>query len=326
MASNTKAFIATSIAKLHEEGQLDMDAPVRTYLPWFTLYDEYVSAHTTVRDLLCHRVGLGTFSGDVVWYKSDLTAEQVIRQIRHLPQAYEFRAGYGYSNLMFITAGEVIRAVTGDSWDAYVRTQFLDPLGMTRTQTTVSKLASITNVATPHISRNDNQPIPWANWDNMGAAGGIVSSVSDMLRWLELQMNLGVYGEKRLFAASVPATCWRPHNPLGGSQNFSSAGLGWFLQSREGRRIVSHGGGYDGMYSQVMMAPDEQLGIVVLTNGMTGLSAALSNYIMDTYSWAFHRRLAGTGNRKGGAKHKRLERTPRRTRTTSQARYHPHCG
>lgn len=108
IASNTKAFVSTSIAMLDEEGKLDFDDPVKKYLPFFALYDEYAAEHATVRDLLCHRLGLGTFSGDVVWYKSQYTAEEVVRRAK----AYEFRAGYGYSNLMFIAAGEVIRAAT----------------------------------------------------------------------------------------------------------------------------------------------------------------------------------------------------------------------
>jgi CubicO group peptidase (beta-lactamase class C family) len=154
IASNTKAFISTSILKLHEEGKLDINKPVRDYLPYFALYDEYVSSHMMVRDLLCHRAGLGTFSGDFMWYKSDLPAESVIRRISHLPQAYEFRAGYGYTNLMFITAGEVIKAVTGQSWAAYVHENFLEPLGMDRTQTTVSTLIKMDNVASsPHSQR-----------------------------------------------------------------------------------------------------------------------------------------------------------------------------
>ncbi len=283
IASNTKAFVSSSIVKLHLEGKLDLDAPVQQYLPEFQLYDPYVSAHIRVRDLLCHRAGLGTFSGDVVWYKSALPADAVIRQIRHLPQAYEFRAGYGYSNLMFITAGEVIKAVTGQPWDAYVHEQFLLPLGMKRTQTSVTPLAKMDNVATPHISRHNNQPIPYANWDNMGAAGGIVSSAQDMLLWVQAQLQQGQVDDTRIFPESLTETCWRPHTPIGGSKTFNSAGLGWFLQSTDGQRVVSHGGGYDGMYSQVKMLPDQQLGIVILTNGMTGLAGALSTFITDTY-------------------------------------------
>lgn len=283
IASNTKAFVSTSIVKLHMEGQLDLDAPVRDYLPYFQVYDEYVSNHMLVRDLLCHRAGLGTFSGDVIWYKSALSAEQVIKQIQHLPQAYEWRAGYGYSNLMFITAGEVIRAVTGQSWDQYVRENFLEPLDMSRTQTSVTPLAALDNVATPHLTRNNNQAIPYVNWDNMGAAGGVVSSAQDMLKWMNLQMNDGQLGDQEIFPAKLTATTWRPHNPLAGGTSFTSAGLGWFLRMREGHRLVNHGGGYDGMYSQVMMAPDQKLGVVVLTNSMTGLSSALANYIINTY-------------------------------------------
>lgn len=283
IASNTKAFVSTSIVKLHEEGKLDINKPVRDYLPYFQLYDEYVSSHMMVRDLLCHRAGLGTFSGDFMWYKSDLPAESVLRRIHHLPQAYEFRAGYGYTNLMFITAGEVIKAVTDQTWAEYVQANFLTPLGMTRTQTTVSNLANMDNVATPHLTRNDNETIPYVNWDNMGAAGGIVSSASDMLRWMKLQMNKGQKDKQSIFPENVTNSTWRPHNPLRGGANPTAAGLGWFVSSLDGHLIVNHGGGYDGMYSQVKMAPDDQLGVVVLTNSMTGLSSTLANYIINTY-------------------------------------------
>ena len=279
IASNTKAFISTSIVKLHLEGKLDLDAPVRDYLPYFAVYDEYVSQHMIVRDLLCHRAGLGTFSGDVIWYKSALSAEQVVRQVQHVPQAYEWRAGYGYSNLMFITAGEVIQAVTGQSWDEYVRENFLNPLDMSRTQTSVTPLAEMDNVATPHLTRHDNQPIPYVNWDNMGAAGGIISSVSDMLKWIDAQLA----GGQDIFPSEVTNYTWRPHNALGNYKNFSSAGLGWFLRSTDGHAVIGHGGGYDGMYSRVVMVPDENLGVVILTNSMTGLSSTLGSYIVDTY-------------------------------------------
>lgn len=283
IASNTKAFISTAIVKLHLEGKLDLDAPVRTYLPTFAVYDEYVSAHMIVRDLLCHRAGLGTFSGDVIWYKSALSADQVVQQVRHVPQAYEWRAGYGYSNLMFITAGEVIKAVTGQSWDEYVREHFLTPLGMDRTQTSVTPLRNMPNVATPHITRDDNAPIAYANWDNMGAAGGIVSSASDMLKWMGAQLAGGQTDDGEIFPKNLTNTTWRPHNALGNYKSFSSAALGWFLRSTNGHTIVSHGGGYDGMYSRVALVPDQNLGVVVLTNSMTGLSSAVGNYIINSY-------------------------------------------
>ncbi|MEM7573269.1 MAG: serine hydrolase [Bacteroidota bacterium] len=282
IASNTKAFIATAIAKLHEEGQLDLDEPVQTYLPYFQLYDEYVSQHTTVRDLLCHRVGLGTFSGDAIWYKSEKTAEEIVRQIRHLPQAYEWRGGYGYTNLMFITAGEVIRAVTGKSWAEYVRDNFLGPLAMERTQTSVTPLSDMDNVATPHISHRNNLPIGMAPWEASGAAGGLISSTDDMLKWLGAQLDFRRSEERGIFPAAARNTCMRPHNVIGGS-NFYSAGLGWFMYRHGGEFIVTHGGGYDGMYSSVILIPEQEIGIVVLSNSMTGVASALARYIRDTY-------------------------------------------
>lgn len=281
IASNSKAFISTSLTKLHVEGKLDLDAPVQTYLPYFQLYDPYVSSHTTVRDLLCHRVGLGTFSGDAIWYKSEKSAEDIIRQIKHLPQAYGWRAGYGYTNLMFITAGEVIRSVTGQSWAEYVKSNFFGPLSMDRTQTSVKPLAKMDNVATPHVTHRNNMPLEMAPWEASGAAGGIISSTDDMLKWLQAQLQEGTVGGKEVFPSKVLDQTFKVHNAYGGQLSFSSTGLGWFIYEREGKAVVTHGGGYDGMYSRVIMIPELELGIVVLTNSMTGLSSTLGSRIRD---------------------------------------------
>ena len=123
IASNSKAFTSAIIGMLVQEGKLAWDDKVQKYLPYFAVYDDWVSEHTTIRDLLSHRIGLGTFSGDNIWYKSDQTAEAMIKNIKYVPQAYEFRAGYGYSNLMYITAGELIRTVTGKTWGENVEVQ-----------------------------------------------------------------------------------------------------------------------------------------------------------------------------------------------------------
>ncbi|MEL6590618.1 MAG: serine hydrolase [Bacteroidota bacterium] len=293
IASNTKAFIGTALSMLVEEGKLSWQDKVRDHLPYFALYDPYVSENVRVEDLLCHRVGLGTFSGDVIWYKSDYTAEEVVKRIRHVPQAYGFRDGYGYSNLMFITAGELIRAVSGQSWAEYIQAHILTPLQMQRTQTSVSPLAKMENVATPHKPvAGKNQAIPYANWDNMGAAGGIISSAADMSQWLLLQLNEGVRRGDTMFREAAQYNMWHPHNSLYVSPgykaryphtNFRGYGLGWSLSDYHGHKVVAHGGGYDGMYSRVMMVPDAELGIVILTNSMKGISTYLANYITDQY-------------------------------------------
>jgi len=293
IASNSKAFVASCIAKLVEEGKLSWKDKVRTYLPYFSLYgDESVSSMVTIEDLLCHRVGLGTFSGDVIWYKSEKTPEEIIKQAAYVPKAFEFRDGWGYSNLMFITAGEVIKRVTGSPWEDYVKMHFIQPLGMKNTVISVSDLND--NIATPHKPTIDRGTIVsnWANWDAPSAAGGIISTVNDLSKWMMMNLNRGTWEGKQYIDKEQQNLLWTPHNSFKLSEeakeslpgrHFSGYGLGWSLMDYHGTMIVSHGGGYDGMYSRVMMIPDLKLGIVVLTNSMEGISTPLAYYIANQY-------------------------------------------
>ena len=293
IASNTKAFVASALATLVSEGKLTWDDKVVDHLPYFKLYDAYSTSETTIRDLLCHRVGLGTFSGDAIWYKSNFSAEEVIRRIQYVPQAYSFRAGYGYSNLMFITAGEVIRAVTGQSWAEYVNEKFIEPLDMDRTITSVNQIKNGDNIATPHKPDNDkNLPIAWVDWDNMGAAGGIISSVNDMSKWIMMNLNNGALGEDTLLEREQQNILWTPHNNFVLNEeskknipgrHFTGYGLGWGLYDYYGRMVVTHSGGYDGMYSRVAMIPDENLGIVILTNSMSGITFPLTMKLINDF-------------------------------------------
>jgi CubicO group peptidase (beta-lactamase class C family) len=293
IASNTKAFVASGLGVLHQRGSLSLDDKVHHYIPEFQLYDSYASDEATIRDLLCHRVGLDTYSGDVIWYKSDFSAAEVMEKIRYVPQKYSFRAGYGYTNLMFITAGELIREVTGKPWDAFVKETFLKPLGMDRTITSTKDLDKMGNYAIPHKPvGEDNIPIGWVNWDNMGAAGGIISSSDDMAKWLIFQLEDGIWKNDTILDPNVQNILWTPHNNYTVSldarernpgTNFSGYGLGWGVSDYFGNRMITHGGGYDGMYSQVAMIPEIDLGIVILTNTMKGIATPLRYYIINQF-------------------------------------------
>jgi len=292
IASNSKAFTSALIAMLVQEGKLNWDDKVQKYLPYFELYDSYASRETTIKDLLCHRVGLGTFSGDFIWYKSDLNSEEIIKRLKYLPFKFDFRDGFGYSNVMYITAGEVIKKVTGKTWGENLQERILNPVNMDRTVFSLSKLDEKGNFAIPHAFENyKNIPIPFVNWEEVGALGGIISSVNDMGNWMIFNMNNGITGTDTLLMPSSRNLIWKMHNtynvdltkPNINKTHFRGYGLGWALEDFQGKMKVSHSGGYDGMISLVTMIPDEKLGIVVLSNGMNPPTTAVTNYAINAF-------------------------------------------
>lgn len=294
IASNTKAFTAAGLAILVDEGKLSWDDRVHDYLPWFQLSDPLATADLRVKDLLCHRSGLGTFSGDLLWWGTSYTPRELLERARQLPPAGPFRAHYGYSNLMFLAAGEMIQVVSGQTWAEFTQSRLLSPVGMNRSLVSTTQLANVDNVATPHKTLSDASVVlEWMNWDSMAAAGGVISSANDMSRWLLVQLSQGELASgEPLFSPDQAHEMWQPQMIIpisrsasgrAPSTHFKAYGLGWSLSDYHGRKLVGHGGGYDGMYSRVLMVPQEQLGVVVLTNSMTGITNTLAYGIVDSY-------------------------------------------
>jgi CubicO group peptidase (beta-lactamase class C family) len=294
IASNTKAFTAASLSILVDERKVTWDDRVCDYLPYFRLYDPYVTEEMRIRDLLCHRSGLGTFSGDLLWYETPYTAEEVVKRARYLKPAFGFRSGYGYSNIMFMVAGEIISAVTGKRWEDFVKERIFNPLGMQVTHVGTSKLKNYENVATPHYvtSEGETLTISYTSSDVIASAGGINSNVSEMSHWLIMLLNNGVFENTRILSEDQIWEMWKQHTVIPVSKStkelfptthFNSYGLGWGLSDYHGYKIVSHGGGLDGMISRVAMVPEINLGLVVLTNSINSLPSALAYKIIDTY-------------------------------------------
>lgn len=293
IASNTKAFVAASMAILVDEGKISWDDPVRKYLPWFTLYDPYVSENITIRDLLCHRAGFKTFSGDLLWNSTSYSREEIIRRARFLKPEYGFRAHYGYSNLMFLTAGEIIPVVTGQTMDEFFQERFFTPLEMKTTNTSIKKHKDVDNLAIPHDKYNGKVgTVKYISWDNIAAAGGINSTANDMSKWLLLQLNGGKHKGKTIFSKTSQDEMWSPQmvNTLSGtdkyffpSKHFSLYGMGWELFDYHGKKVVTHSGGLDGMISQTAMMPEEKLGFVILTNSLNYLPYFMMYTIFDIF-------------------------------------------
>jgi len=298
VASNTKAFTSAALAVLVDEGKIDWQDKVVQHIPWFQLYDPYVTANMTIRDLLCHRSGLATFSGDLVWYGSVWSRQEVIRRARYLKPVFGFREKYGYSNIMFLTAGEIIPAVTGTNWDDFIKEHFFIPLGMIRTIISTNDLPKFRNVATAHtdITAPDGSktviPIEYLNWDNIAPAGSIISCVDDMAQWLILQLNRGIYKGDTLFSPARSREMWaantvqdisRFSETYMPSTTFRAYGLGWGINNYKGHKIVGHSGGYDGMISYTCLVPDINLGFVILTNKNSSLYYAMMMTTLDAF-------------------------------------------
>ena len=293
IASNSKAFTSASLAILVDDGKIEWDDKVTEYLPWFELYDPFVTEQMTVRDLLCHRTGLVTFSGDLIWYGTTHSREEIVRRAKHLQPHFGFREHFGYSNIMYLAAGLVVEEASGMSWDDFVKEHFFEPLGMDRTITSTNDLEGMENVAMPHNDVDGkNIRIDYLNWDNVAPAGSMISSVSDLTNWMKLQLNQGTLDGKEYFSKEQSVQMLAPHTIDHGDdygrgmrpgQHFNMYGLGWALMDYHGYKVVSHGGGYDGMISKTVLVPELNLGFVILTNNINYMPSALMYQILDAY-------------------------------------------
>lgn len=302
IASNSKAFTSALLAMLVDEGKITWDDPVIKHLPGFQMSDPYVTREMTIRDLLTHRSGMGLGAGDLMWWPTtNFTRTEIVEHIRYLKPATSFRSRYAYDNVLYLVAGEVIRAVTGKTWEENVKERIFVPLGMNTSNISTKAFRPDDNIATPHARADGKvRAIEYVNIDNVAPAGAINSCVADMAKWLIAQLDGGKYrdaggNEKRLFSARQNQEMWTaqtitPFNPNPPLQlaalkpNFSAYGLGWGLQDYRGHKIVSHTGGLAGLVSRVALVPDLKLGIVVLTNQEAGGAFQAMTYrLLDNY-------------------------------------------
>lgn len=275
IGSTTKAFTTAAMGMLVDEGKMSWDDPVRKHVPFFRLSDPLASENVTMRDIVCHRTGLSRH--DLLWYNSPWPREDIIRRIGLVPLTKPFRTAYQYQNIMFLTAGYAVGRAAGTTWEEFIASHILEPLGMRNTDFSVNDAVKAPDYATPHEKRDSKVTvIPWRNIDNIGPAGSINSSIEDLTRWVRMQLNEGVFEGKRLIKAETlrethtPQMAIRMDDPNMRTVNIGTHlmayGLGWTIQDYRGHRMVSHGGAIDGFRAQVTLLPDDHYGIVILAN------------------------------------------------------------
>ena len=295
-ASISKAFTACSIGMLVDDGVLKWDDKVVSHLPWFSVNDPYVTANMTVRDLLCHRAGFITFDGDLLWYGTNYTPREILERHSREPLTYGFRSRFGYSNLMLIAAAALIEKKSDMTWDQFITKRILEPLAMTRTRVETADLATMTDVAMPHIHKGQDPKAPlmsMAYQPLQGADGacGVISCITDLAKWDAMWMNEGETADGKVFLKPgtwVTITTNQLSNEVGPDENaagkhYDGTAMGWFTEDRDGYKIITHSGGMPGFILNHAVVPEKDFAVICLGNGETYSVFAITDKILDLY-------------------------------------------
>jgi len=271
VGSATKAFTSMALSMLADQGRIRLDVPVNQYLRDFAMQDSDAQAEMTLEDILSHRTGLPRH--DALWYLTPFTRAQLYHRLRYLDPNTKpgtgFRRSWEYNSMTYSVAAFVLEAVTGERWEAFVKSRILDPLGMAKTNLTMAAFQADPYRAKGYFRKVLPAPalveMPLKDFDNIAPAAAINSNVIEMAEWVRLHLNHGVTADgTRLIDRALLEKMYDGYIaiPDGGGQS----GLGWAVQSLQGKRLVSHAGIPDGYFAYVSFMPDDGLGVVVLTN------------------------------------------------------------
>lgn len=308
--STGKAVTAAALAVLVDDGKLAWDDKVIDHMPWFRMYDPWVTNEMTVRDLLVHRSGLGLGAGDLMFVpSSSRSRKDTVQALRYIKPATSFRSGYAYDNVLYAVAGQLIEEVSGQSWEKFVKERVFKPAGMTSSVTEQSARFANPNRAWPHarlggrVRGMGEQGVLDERktlGDNAAPAGGISSSANDMAHWLQVQLGHGtwtnaegkqvkVFSEEQSKQMWTPAvltpTAKYPGKIADYSPQFSSYALGWSVRDYRGVKTIEHGGAVFGVQAYVAMIPEKNVGIAVLMNAedfqvMRGIAVELLDHYL----------------------------------------------
>ncbi|HEX6123763.1 MAG TPA: serine hydrolase [Pyrinomonadaceae bacterium] len=271
IGSATKAFTALSVLMTEDEGKLSLDASPKTVLPYFKMYDPETDKNMTIRDLLTHSSGLNRT--DLAMASGKLTRAELIRVAGEAKPIAKLREKFGYQNLMFTAAGEIVAVAQKQPWEVFIPERVFKPLGMTNSTMSMKEMEKVKDRSFGYVYNFDTketQKLPYRDIDQVAPAGSINSSANDMAKWVKFVLAGGVVDGKRLVSEKGYTEWLRPHQKVNASGTVNY-GLGWFIQKWNGHTVVQHGGNIDGFNALVAMIPEKKLGFVMLTN-VTGSS------------------------------------------------------
>ena len=289
LASMSKPLTSSLIASLIGDELLAWDDRVADILPDFNLYDPAVASQFTIRDLLAHRSGLPEYTGDDLAFTFMYGLAEVIRRIRYQLPAAPFRASYGYQNVTFAIAGAAAAARTGKTYASLMRERIFNPLGMADTSALFADYEKAENKAFSHRMRDGKPEVQVPAKDDVFApAGGICSTARDLAKWLSFQLSGGGCGGKQIVSKAALEETRRAQTVIGsGPDGIRAYGLGWEINSAEGRVSASHGGDFgNGVSTLAELWPSENIGLAILTNSFPEghiLHVALLKKLEDLY-------------------------------------------
>ncbi|HWA30733.1 MAG TPA: serine hydrolase [Rhizomicrobium sp.] len=306
IGSETKAFTSAALAILVDEGKLKWTDKVVDKLPGFQMYDPYATANMTVRDLLLHRSGLGLGEGDLMIVPATTRSRaDIVHALRYLKPVTGFRETFAYDNILYIVAGALVEAVSGETWEHFVENHIFKPAGMS--DATTAHIIDAKNGVALHARTNG--PIQGIGPQRIlvhglegGAsapAGAINASAADMAKWMQVQLGHGKAANgTQIFSAAQSDAMWTPYVVVSPdsfgkaasavmaalSPKFQDYGLGWFIENYHGHTIIEHTGAVLGAVAAQYLIPEKGVGISVNINSEDGAARrAVAFHLVDYY-------------------------------------------
>lgn len=284
IGSITKTMVGTVAMMLVEQGRLDLDAPVRTYLPELRLQDEDARARVTMRHLLTHRGGwVGDYFRDTG--RGDDAVEKIVAQLAELPQLTPLGDMYSYNNAGFYILGLVIQNITGMPFERALKTLVFDPLGMKQAFILPEEVMTYRFVVGHESVGHDSPQVarPWQLARSASAAGGVCCSVRDLLCYARLHLRNGIADDGTRVLSEESARLMR--TPQFDADNGRKVGIAFFLQKVGGVTIAQHGGATNGQMATLQIVPDHDFALAILTNSDRGgeLYLQLNAWILEHF-------------------------------------------
>lgn len=284
IASCSKSFTSAVLASLVDEGILDYDQPVSEYIPDFALMDPVATKEATIRDMLYHRTGLAGHDG--MWPLKGVSREEYMHRLRYLQPNKPFRSTTHYSNVIYNLLGCIAERVTQKTWEELVEERIFKPLGMERSCLTVKEMRQDPDYATGYFERERGKKLlempPWEM--GVGAPAAAVNTCAhEMLKWLKLHLDMGVYEGRRLFSEQVMYEMHKGAVPMNlfpwkceEIPESGMYGMAWKSFIYRGMPFVFHTGEIEGYCTMQAMIPGKKIGIILLVNRHKPCSPFLS--------------------------------------------------